>query len=172
MRIWMRMLLFCADPVPAQVVNLTNIYFWTRNGFCGSGSAFPFDADPDPYFYLMRIRIHNTEKCPGRIRIWSVIQVYGSAVTEILFSDLRNTAPMSLDWSELKKTSTKMSKSHPHLIRIQIYGSAVFGSGHTAPMSPHWKEHLIDEDELAEGEEGAGPHPQLLDSPLSRTVEL
>jgi hypothetical protein len=65
-----------------------------------------------------------------------------------------------------------MSRSHLHLIlnsdlRIRGYRNTIFGSAEHCT-----KEHLIDEDELAEGEEGAGPHPHLLDPPLTRTVEL
>ncbi len=67
-----------------------------------------------------------------------------------------------------------MSTINPHLIRIQIYGSTEIFSDpeHLHQWALTDTEHLIDEDELAEGEEGAGPHPHLLDPPLTRTVEL
>ncbi len=45
------LILFDADTDP-DFYNLTKyrINFLTRNGLCGSGSASPFDADPDPIF--------------------------------------------------------------------------------------------------------------------------
>ncbi len=44
---------------------LTKIYFLTRKGLCGSGSAFPFD----PYFYSMQTRIRLVTLMRMRVRI-------------------------------------------------------------------------------------------------------